>query len=188
MLRGMTFLPGKIQRDVSFQVSSNFSNDEEHTKAEMATLGQEMTSLRSELQEHRVNAVEGNSRTVDPKQKGRQNAIRFCNYCRTNGHTPSWCRKKIRVEELKRIENERTAEKKVTFLQDYDKKRGPDHGSEQWARGQDFQRRNQNYNKDGFGRNPPTTYESFSPRPNFAHGNNRPDNRRSTPKSAIQKK
>ena len=63
-----------IQRDVSFQISSNFLNDED---------------LRSELQEHRVNAVEGNSRTVDPNQKGRQNATRLCNYCRTNGHTPS---------------------------------------------------------------------------------------------------
>ena len=77
----------------------------------MATLGQEMKNLRSELQEHRVNAVEGNPRTVDPNQKGRQNATRFCNYCRANGHTPSWCRKKIRDEEVKRIENERTAEK-----------------------------------------------------------------------------
>ena len=29
-----------IQRDLSFQVSSNFLNDEEQTKAQMATLGQ----------------------------------------------------------------------------------------------------------------------------------------------------
>ena len=57
-----------IQRDVSFQVSSNFSIDEEQTKGQMATLGQEMKNLRLELQEHRVNAVEGNSRTVDPNQ------------------------------------------------------------------------------------------------------------------------
>ena len=69
--------------------------------------------------------------------------------------------------------------KKVTFTQDYNKKRGPTHGSEQWARGQDFQRRNQNYSNDGFGRNSPTTYQSFSPRPIFAYGNDRPDNRRS---------
>ena len=34
-----------IQRDVSFQVSSSFLNDEEQTKAQMATLGQEMKSL-----------------------------------------------------------------------------------------------------------------------------------------------
>ena len=90
-----------------------------------------MKKLRSELQEHRVSTVEGNFRTVDPNQKGRQNATRFCKYCRTNGHTPSWCRKKIREEELKCIENEGTAEKKITFTQFYNKKRGPDHGSEQ---------------------------------------------------------
>ena len=58
-----------IQRDVPFPVSSNFLNDEEQTKAQMATLDQEMKNLRSELQEHRVNAVEGNSRTVDPTKK-----------------------------------------------------------------------------------------------------------------------
>ena len=168
-----------IQRDVSFQVSSHFLNDEEQTKAQMATLGQEMKNLRSELQEHRVNAVEGSSRTVDPIQKGRQNATRFCNYCRTNGHTPSWCRKKMRDEELKRIENEKSAEKKVTFTQDYNKKRGPDHGSEQWARGQDFQRRNQNFSNDRFRRSSPNSYQNFSPRPNFAYRNNSSNDRRS---------
>ena len=87
----------------------------------MATLGKEMKNLRPELQEYRGNAVEGNLRKVDPNQKRRQIATRICNYCRTNGHAPSWCRKKIRDEELKRIENERTAEKKRTFTQDYKK-------------------------------------------------------------------
>ena len=168
-----------IQRDVSFQVSSNFLIDEEQFKAQMATLGQEMKKLRSELLEHRVNAVEGNSRTADPNQKGRQNATRFCNYCRTNGHTTSWCRKKIWDEELKRIENERTAEKKVTFTQDYNKKRGPDHGSEQWTRGQDFQRKNQNFTNDRFRRGSPNGYQNFSPRPNFTNRNNGPNDRRS---------
>ena len=75
-------------------------------------------NLRSELQEHRDNAVDGNPRRVDPNQRRRQTATRICNYCRTNGHTPSWCRKKIRDEELRRIGIERTAEKKVTFTQD----------------------------------------------------------------------
>ena len=59
-----------IQRDVSFQVSSNFLNDEEQTKVQMATVGQEMKNLRSQLQEHCVNAVEGN-RTVDQNQRGK---------------------------------------------------------------------------------------------------------------------
>ena len=45
-------------------------NNEEQTKAKMATLGQEMKNLRSELQEHRSKAVERNLRTkLDLNQK-----------------------------------------------------------------------------------------------------------------------
>ena len=68
-----------IQRDVSFQVSSNFLNDEEQTKAQRANLGQEMKNLQPELQERPVNALEGSPRTVDPNQKKRQNATQVCN-------------------------------------------------------------------------------------------------------------
>ena len=143
----------------------------------MANLGHDMKNLRSELQEHRVNAVEGNSRAVDPNQKGKQNATRFCNFCRTNGHTQSWCRRKIRDEEVKWIENERTAERKVTFTQGYNKKRGPDLGSQQRTRGQDFQVRNQNYNINGPTKNFLISYRNFSPRPNFAYENIHPNSR-----------
>ena len=114
---------------MSFRVSSKLSIDEEHTKAELATLGQEMKNFRTDLQEHRLIVVEGTSKPVDPKQKGRQNATRFCVYGRTNGHTPSWSRKK-RDEELKKIKNKKNAEKRVNFTQDYNKKEdqalGPD--------------------------------------------------------------
>ena len=68
----------------------------------MSSLGQELKNLRAELKEHRVNALEGNQRPVDLNQKGRQNATRFCVYCRTNRHFPSFCRKKIREEKRKR--------------------------------------------------------------------------------------
>ena len=81
-----------------------------------------MKNLQTELQEHRVNVVEGTSKPVDLNQKGRQKATQFCFFCLTNRHTPSWRRKKIRNEELKKIENERTAEKRVTFTQDYKKR------------------------------------------------------------------
>ena len=77
-----------------------------------------MKKLLTELQEHRINAIERTSKPVDPNQKRRQNATWFCGYCRTNAHTPSWCRKKNRDEELKQIENERTVGRKVTFTQD----------------------------------------------------------------------
>ena len=62
-----------IQRDLSYQVFSNFLNDEEQTKVQLASLGQEMKNFRSELQEHQVSAL-GNPRLPDPNQKGRQNA------------------------------------------------------------------------------------------------------------------
>ena len=126
------FLTHLINKDVSYQVSTSFLNDEEQNKAQMASLGQELKNLRTELKEHRVNALEGNQRPVDPNQKGRQNATRFCGYCWTNGHTPSFCRKKIRDDEIKKLQNEATAEKKVTFTQDY-KRRGPSHGSGNWT-------------------------------------------------------
>ena len=71
MPRGMTFLSRITQRDVLFQLCSKLFNDEEQTKAQMATLRQEVKNLRSDLQEHRVNAVEGNRRTVDPDRKRR---------------------------------------------------------------------------------------------------------------------
>ena len=110
-----------IQNDVSFQFYSKFLDDEEQTESQLATLGQKKKNVRLELREQRVNAVEGDYRTADPNQNERQNATRFCKYCCTNGHTPSWCHKKIRDEELRRIENERTAERKVTYTQDYKK-------------------------------------------------------------------
>ena len=118
------------RRDVSYQISSIFLNDEEQTKVQLASLGQEMKNLRSELQEQRVKALQ-NPLLCDPNQKGRQSATRFCNCCRTNGHTPRWCRKKIRDEEVKKIQNGKMAEKRVTFTNDYIKRRGPSHGSGQ---------------------------------------------------------
>ena len=54
------------QGGVSYQVSSNSLNDEEQTKVQLASLGQELEKLRSELQEHRVNALE-NPRQSDPR-------------------------------------------------------------------------------------------------------------------------
>ena len=174
-----------IQRDVSYQVSSNFLNDKEQTKIQLASLRQEMKNLRSELQEHRVNALE-NPRQPDPNQKGRQNATKFCNYCRSNGHTPSWCRKKIREEEVKRVQDEMMSEKRVPFTNDYNKRRGPSHGSGQFTY-------NNTGNRHQAGRDIPDTQQStydgatqFHPRSNwgnpprnntFNSGRGRPFNR-----------
>ena len=122
-----------INKDVSYQVSTNFLNDEERIKAQMASLGQDLKNLRTELREQRINAVEETLKRVAPKQKRKQRATRFCGFCRTNGHTPSYCRKNIRDEEFKKFQNEATAEKKVTFTQDYNTGRWPSHGSGNWT-------------------------------------------------------
>ena len=95
----------------------------------MAHLGRELKNLRSELKELRINSLEGNQKPIDPNQKSRQNVARFCGNCRTNGHTPNYCRKKIRDEEIKKLQYE----KNVTFTQDYNKRRGPSHGAGNWT-------------------------------------------------------
>ena len=129
-----------IIKDASYQVSTSFLNDEEQNKAQVASLGHELKNLRIELKEHRKNALEGNQKPIAPNQEGRQNAARFCGYFRSNGHTSNYCRKKIRDEEMKKLQNEVTAEKRVTFTQDYNKRRGPSHGSGNWTRRNDDNR------------------------------------------------
>ena len=73
----------------------DFLHDVEQTKSEMATLGQQMRKLQSELQKRRVTAVEKTFRHFAPIQEGKQKLARFCKYCRKNGHTLFWCRKKM---------------------------------------------------------------------------------------------
>ena len=99
----------------------------------MASLGQELKNLPTGLKEHPVNAVGETQKSLSPNQRGIQNATRLCEYFTTNGHTPSFCRKKIREEEIKRLENEATIEKRVTFTHDYNKRRGNSHRSGNWT-------------------------------------------------------
>ena len=62
-----------IQKDLILEVSSTFLSHEAQTKAELATLGQEIKNLRSELKNYHVNAVARTSGTFHPNQQGRQN-------------------------------------------------------------------------------------------------------------------
>ena len=92
-----------INKDVFYQVSTSFLNDEGRNKFQMASLRQELKNIRTELKGHRINALEGNHKPIDRNQKGKQNSTRFCGYCRTNGHTPNYCREKMRDEEVKKV-------------------------------------------------------------------------------------
>ena len=70
-----------IQRDLILELSSTFVLHEEQTKAELATLAQEIKNLRSELKDYHVNAVVVTPRTFQPDQQERQKPARFCQYC-----------------------------------------------------------------------------------------------------------
>ena len=108
-----------IQEDVMLQVCSNFLHDVEQIKIELATMRQEMMNLRTELQEHRVNCMEGNFRPWAPSQKGNQKTVRFCKYCHKNGHTPKWCQKKMRDEELRRVQHDMSFNKNIAPIREY---------------------------------------------------------------------
>ena len=105
-----------IQKDLILEVPSSFLSHEAQTKAELATLGQEIRNLRSDLKEYHVNAVAMTSRTFHSDQQGRQKLIRFCNYCHKNGHTLNWCRKKMRDEEVRKIRNGMSSKRIISHM------------------------------------------------------------------------
>ena len=65
-------------KGVSYQVSTNYLSDEEQNEVQMSSLGHEIKNLSTELKKHRVNVLEGNQKPIDPNQKARQDATRFC--------------------------------------------------------------------------------------------------------------
>ena len=69
----------------------------------------------------------------------------------------------MRDEEIKKLQNEATAEKKVTFTQDYNKRRGPSHEPGNWTR------RNDN---NGTMMSTPRSFTGGNFRPNNQNPNN----------------
>ena len=108
-----------IQEDVMLQISSNFLHDVEQIKAEIVILGQEMRNLRVELQEHRVNAMKGNSRPWAPTRKRKQKPVWSRSYCHKDGHTPNWRRKKMRDEEIRRVQHDISLKKNTAPIREY---------------------------------------------------------------------
>ena len=112
------FSTQNFPEDVMFQVCSIFLHDVEQIKIELAIMHQEMRNLRNALQEHRVNCMERNFRPRAPTQKGNQKTVRFCNYCNKNGHTPKWCCKKMRDEEIRRVQNDMSFNKNIAPIRE----------------------------------------------------------------------
>ena len=63
------------------------------------------------------------SRPRDPNIKGRPNSTRFCDYCRSNGHSISRCTKKQIDDSVNKLRKELVEPRKqnITFSNDYRK-------------------------------------------------------------------
>ena len=119
-------------KDLIFSVSSEFvpnSTNEQNSKLD--SLEKQVRELSTLMKEQQVNALnQANTRTNDVNNKSRQNATRFCHYCRRNGHTLQDCRIKAFDDERKRQYNRENQQKKPTLTNDYNKKKGPNFGSQ----------------------------------------------------------
>ena len=73
----------------------------------------DLKGIKLQIKEQMNNTINAVEKTVDPNATGRRMATRFCGYCRTYGHTPNWCRKKMRDEEVKKVQNETNTERKI---------------------------------------------------------------------------
>ena len=121
--------------------------------------------------------MEGISRAQAPTQQGKQKAVRFCNYCQKIGHTPNWCRKKMRDEEIRKVRYEMSSTRNHVPTQD--------HGTNSLESSAQYDQ-NVDLSLDSDDRNNPTTEvqpteedasqdepkEFTPPEPGFFHRNN----------------
>ena len=126
-------------KDVIYTISSELvpnSNTDQNTK--LHSLEQQIKELTALFKEQQVNQVnQSTSRPTNVDNKSRQNMTRFCSYCRRNGHTLMYCRTKAYDDEIKRQQTRNNQERRTVFTHDYNKRRGPNFGSQN----------NQNFNQ-----------------------------------------
>ena len=142
----------------------------------MASLGQEMKNLRSELHKLRVNAVEGTTRAIDRNQNWRQNATQFRIYCHTNSMLVTWEDTRRRTETNCKRKN---CQKKLPLLRTTTKNEDQTMDQNYGPEARISREESRNYNNAGLTRNSTTACQKFSLRPNFVFGNNHPYNGRS---------
>lgn len=126
-------------KDVIYTISSELvpnATTDQNTK--LHSLEQQIKELTALFKEQQVNQVnQSSSRPTNPDNKSRQNMTRFCSYCRRNGHTLMYCRTKAYDDETKRQQTRNNQERRTVFTHDYNKRRGPNFGSQN----------NQNFNQ-----------------------------------------
>ena len=177
-------------KDVIYTISSELvpiATSDQNTK--LHSLEQQIKELTALFKEQQVNQItQSNSRPGNPDNKSRQNMTRFCPYCRRNGHTLMYCRTKAYDDENKRQQTRNNQERRTVFTHDYNKRKGPNFGSQN---NQNFSQQprysNQNnqtpYRQTGF--NPdrnsnPNSDRQFQQNRSSNSWNNRPDHRQQT--------
>ena len=162
---------GQFQRpcrqDLIYSVSSEFvpnSTNEQNSKLD--SLEKQVRALSTLLKEQQVNALnQANTRTNDVNNKSRQNATRFCHFCRQNGHILQFCRTKTFDDDRKRQYNRENQQKKPTFTNYYNKRKGPNFGS------QNYQNSNSQQNSNSSQRFGSSYSQPYNRNQNFSNQN-----------------
>ena len=134
-------------KDLVFTISLQLApNSSQNQKTLMNELREDINAMKNMLKEQQISSLavanplsygcspshchDYHISAVDVNNTSRQNITRFCKYCQRNGHTLQYCRKKIYDDEAKRAQSRANEEKKVTFTNDYNKRKGPGFGSQ----------------------------------------------------------
>ena len=103
-----TFTNHIITKDLTLIVATDPANKTSTDK--MTSLETQIKELTKLIENQEVSAIneQHSFRRRDPNIKGRPNNTRFCDYCRTNGHSISRCSKKQVRDEVNKLSKELT--------------------------------------------------------------------------------
>ena len=114
---------------ISSELVPNATSDQ---RTKLHSLEQQIKELTALFKEQQVNQVtQSNSRPANADNKSRQNMTRFCSYCRRYGHNLMYCRTKAFDDQTKRQQTRNNQERQTVFIHDYNKRRGPQLGSQE---------------------------------------------------------
>ena len=119
-------------KDVIYTISSDLApNATSDQNTKLHSLEQQIKELTALFKEQQVNQfTQSNPRPANPDNKSRQNMNRFCSYCRRNGYTLMYCWTKAFDDQIKRQQTRNNQERRTVFTHDYNKRRGPNFGSQ----------------------------------------------------------
>ena len=103
------------------------------TQTKLDSLGKQVRELSTLLKEQQVNALnQANTRTNDVNKKIQTECHTLLSLLQTKRHTLQYCRTKAFDDERKRQYNRENQQKKPTYTNDYNKRKGPNFGSQNY--------------------------------------------------------